>query len=745
MLASFSEKFRSIITSVTSTVSPRSTPTTEKSRKRQFESNDEVYPDDCLITPPVKRARIAAVADGKQTSFSPSLSGTASWLKETAIKWSQGFTFYGKRPPPTMDQSNTNHSRRVIQPFVRNPVDDDILNSPLDFEVQARSSLHRGNHVRTFKDSSRVSHAKKPTAPPTRTSSVTGGGGSMFFETRVEPVSPGRTSHAQNTQYVPVNKTNGISKGRISTTPKPTSQNGPLSGRTLYRGDAQKQASVHDRILQRPTSPVLSIASMSSGASLWSGASTRRKLSVNECFRMDEKLRYQQLLRQFSASPAPQQIDREVQAPIFSQPLHRRPSNSTVLGSTMPRPDPIQEEPERSARIPKKRASIVRHDSSRTPKESGSTLQDLSPEATNSTAHAPMTPAQPNPHDETIASCCQRCLVKLTCCCCVPGFEDDLDSPVIVSVEPATRTTSRVIDSPFVAETWVKEFNEKYGSQARHRQKQIEEERIKAKKLEERRKKREKTIEEQVTERLSIAEKTPAVVEDKIPEKEISFPKITDDMSAEISQALRPSPEGEILVKAYRLEITRKDMHTLAGLNWLNDEIINFYMNMIMDRGNIQGNLKVHAFNTFFYTKITQQGPSSVMRWTRKVSLFSMDLVLVPVHLGMHWCMAVLDMRNKCIKYYDSMGGKNNKGINALRDYLQAEHKDKKGANLDLSGWTSQYPENIPQQMNGSDCGMFACKFAEYASRDASINFDQKHMPYFRRRMVWEILHKKLL
>ncbi|XP_078571968.1 uncharacterized protein LOC144859306 isoform X1 [Branchiostoma floridae x Branchiostoma japonicum] len=742
MLATFSETVRSFITSVTSTVSPRSNSTTERSRKRQFESNDEVYPDDCLLTPPVKRARIAAVAEGKQTGFSPSLSGTASWIKETAIKWSQGFSFYGKRPPPTMEQSNTNHSRRVIQPFVRNPVDDDILNSPLDFDVQPRSSLHRGNHVSSFKDSSRVSHEKKMTAPSARTSSVTGGGGSMFFETRVETVSPGQGSHAQSTQYVPVNKTNGISKGRISTTPKPTSQNGPLPGRTLYRGDAPRQASVHDRILQRPTSPVLSIASMSSGASLWSGASTRRKLSVNECFRMDEKARYLQLLRQFSASPAPQQMDREVQAPIFSQP-HRRPSNSTVLGSTMPRPEPIHEEPERSARVQKKRASFVRHDSARTQKESGSTLQDLSPEATNRTAHPPRTPAQPNAHTE--ASCCQRCLARLTCCCCLPGFDDDPDSPVIVSVEPGTRTSSRVLDSPFAAETWVKEFNEKYGSRTRHRQKQIEEERIKAKKLEERRKKQEKTLEERLSERLSIAEKTPAVIEDKIPQKEISFPKITDDMQTEISQALRPSPEGEILVKGYRLEITRKDMHTLAGLNWLNDEIINFYMNMIMDRGNIQGNLKVHAFNTFFYTKITQQGPSSVMRWTRKVSLFSMDLVLVPVHLGMHWCMAVLDMRNKCIKYYDSMGGRNDKGINALRDYLQAEHKDKKGSNLDLSGWTSQYPENIPQQMNGSDCGMFACKFAEYASRDASINFDQTHMPYFRRRMVWEILHKKLV
>ena len=30
-------------------------------------------------------------------------------------------------------------------------------------------------------------------------------------------------------------------------------------------------------------------------------------------------------------------------------------------------------------------------------------------------------------------------------------------------------------------------------------------------------------------------------------------------------------------------------------------------------------------------------------RWTRKVDVFSYDILLVPVHLGMHWCLAVVD------------------------------------------------------------------------------------------------------
>ena len=54
-----------------------------------------------------------------------------------------------------------------------------------------------------------------------------------------------------------------------------------------------------------------------------------------------------------------------------------------------------------------------------------------------------------------------------------------------------------------------------------------------------------------------------------------------------------------------------------------------------------------------------EAGYSAVRRWTKKVDLFSYSLVLVPVHLGMHWCLAAVDMDAKSITYFDSMGGNN--------------------------------------------------------------------------------------
>lgn len=229
--------------------------------------------------------------------------------------------------------------------------------------------------------------------------------------------------------------------------------------------------------------------------------------------------------------------------------------------------------------------------------------------------------------------------------------------------------------------------------------------------------------------------------------------ELTDEMQDRISAALRPKPATEVLCEAFNLSITRHDIQTLNGLNWLNDEVVNFYMTMLMERGKSSSAdsnsrrrlLRVYAFNTFFYGKIVSQGHSAVRRWTRKVDIFSHELLLVPVHLGMHWCLMGVDLRHSRITFYDSMGSDNQRALKAMLRYLADEHRDKKSKELDTSAWTTVSAQDIPQQMNGSDCGMFACKFAEYLSRDAPFSFSQQEMPYFRRRMVYEIITNTLL
>ncbi|NXG12952.1 SENP1 protease, partial [Grallaria varia] len=328
------------------------------------------------------------------------------------------------------------------------------------------------------------------------------------------------------------------------------------------------------------------------------------------------------------------------------------------------------------------------------------------------------------------------------------------DSVILLKVKDSRTPAPR--PSFFQAELWIKELTSVYDSRARERLRQIEEKKALALQLQNQRlQEQEHSVPDLVdlNLRVPLEKEIPVTVipeekEDaKSAEGEEEFPEITEEMEKEIKSVFRGGNQDEVLSEAFRLTITRKDIQTLNNLNWLNDEIINFYMNLLMERSKEKGFPAVHAFNTFFFTKLKTAGYQAVKRWTKKVDIFSVDLLLVPIHLGVHWCLAVVDFRKKTITYYDSMGGINSEACRVLLQYLKQESLDKKRKEFDTNGWAllSKKSQEIPQQMNGSDCGMFACKYADCITKDKPINFTQQHMPYFRKRMAWEILHRKLL
>uniref|UniRef100_A0A3P9KCB7 Si:dkey-21c19.3 n=1 Tax=Oryzias latipes TaxID=8090 RepID=A0A3P9KCB7_ORYLA len=326
----------------------------------------------------------------------------------------------------------------------------------------------------------------------------------------------------------------------------------------------------------------------------------------------------------------------------------------------------------------------------------------------------------------------------------------DSDSVIIINERKGKRQDSSSVPC-FQAELWIKELTSMYDSRARERRRQIEEQEALAARLLRQRlsKEEQRSPDVEVRVRVPLEKEVPlTIVEEEKPLKEKpEFPVLTESMEADVSRALKGGNPHEILSEGFGLSLTRKDLQTLSNLNWLNDEVINFYMNLLVERSKDPSLPSVNTFNTFFYPKLCSNGYYAVRRWTKKMDIFAKDILLVPIHLGMHWCLSVVDFRKKSITYFDSMGGKNEKACQALFNYLQLESKDKKGKELATSGWTlhSKESKEIPQQMNGSDCGMFTCKYADYVTKDKPITFTQKHMPYFRRRMVWEILNHKLL
>ncbi|CAO1619925.1 unnamed protein product [Parajaminaea phylloscopi] len=182
---------------------------------------------------------------------------------------------------------------------------------------------------------------------------------------------------------------------------------------------------------------------------------------------------------------------------------------------------------------------------------------------------------------------------------------------------------------------------------------------------------------------------------------------------------------------------THRDILKLQPGSWINDEVITFYMTMINQRSAMaeearkQPNhdrrwnafYRVHAFNSHFWAKLDTAGYQSVSRWTRKVDIFSKDIVLVPCNLGgSHWTCAAINFRRGRIEYYDSLAGENDIVTAKLRQYLRAEMKDKgktpAGTGIDVDSLTEYFASSSsPQQRNGHDCGVFVCATLEQLSR----------------------------
>ncbi|KAM4895428.1 sentrin-specific protease 2 isoform 2-T2 [Sylvia borin] len=200
---------------------------------------------------------------------------------------------------------------------------------------------------------------------------------------------------------------------------------------------------------------------------------------------------------------------------------------------------------------------------------------------------------------------------------------------------------------------------------------------------------------------------------------------LTEAMESEVSAAFDSGEAEDILSRAFKLIVTREDICTLQPLGWLNDRIMNFYMSLLVERSKKQGYPAVYAFNTFFYSKLSSTSHKGVKKWTKGVDIFEHDIILVPIHLRTHWTLLVVDLREKTIKYFDSLGQKGDHICKTILKYLEEESRERRNIELTASEWTlhSMGTEEIPQQNNGSDCGVFVCKFADFISRDKPIIF----------------------
>ncbi|KAL1214239.1 putative ubiquitin-like-specific protease 2B [Cardamine amara subsp. amara] len=203
------------------------------------------------------------------------------------------------------------------------------------------------------------------------------------------------------------------------------------------------------------------------------------------------------------------------------------------------------------------------------------------------------------------------------------------------------------------------------------------------------------------------------------------------------------------------VSICRRDVELLQPETFVNDTIIDFYINYLKNQIQVEEKHRFHFFNSFFFRKLADldKDPSSiadgkaaflrVRKWTRKVDMFGKDYIFVPVNFNLHWSLIVichpgevanctdldLDDSKKvpCILHMDSIKGSHAGLKNLVQSYLCEEWKERhKETSDDIS---SRFMNlrfvslELPQQENSFDCGLFLLHYLELFLAEAPVNF----------------------
>ncbi|XP_039829971.1 putative ubiquitin-like-specific protease 1B isoform X2 [Panicum virgatum] len=198
------------------------------------------------------------------------------------------------------------------------------------------------------------------------------------------------------------------------------------------------------------------------------------------------------------------------------------------------------------------------------------------------------------------------------------------------------------------------------------------------------------------------------------------FERLTEEEQNEVNNCFNargPSSKVLVLHEPSNIEISKEKFQCFRPGRWLNDEL-------------------ACGKNGYDY--------KSVKRWTthRKLGyeLIECDKIFFPVHKDVHWCLAIINMKENTFQYLDSLGGTDHNVLNMLARYIAEEVNDKSNKVIDTSSWHEEIVDDIPLQQNGWDCGMFMLKYIDFHSRGLNLSFNQEDMEYFRKRIAKEIL-----
>jgi sentrin-specific protease 1 len=168
---------------------------------------------------------------------------------------------------------------------------------------------------------------------------------------------------------------------------------------------------------------------------------------------------------------------------------------------------------------------------------------------------------------------------------------------------------------------------------------------------------------------------------------------------------------NEIMTISGNDSIFRDALQRLQPGIWLDDTLVNFYLNQCLSKRDTSSYLfyKTNFWNSLMnvdtISMVHQYEFDKVRWWNKGQNIFDMKKVFIPINVGnSHWVLVVIDIEKKKIQHYDSMESTSSKGAtkrleNILR-YTNDLYKNEYGVNM-INDWVLDDVDNIPRQSNG--------------------------------------------
>jgi hypothetical protein len=127
--------------------------------------------------------------------------------------------------------------------------------------------------------------------------------------------------------------------------------------------------------------------------------------------------------------------------------------------------------------------------------------------------------------------------------------------------------------------------------------------------------------------------------------------------------------------------------------NWLNDEVANALLELLQQRelDDSPSQPRVHYCSTFFYATLCKQGHydfSRVQRWNKDLTydILKCKKIVVPIHQGLHWVLAVIHVTDRRLEFLDSMSGSEGKTLvrthASVRTVIDTHGRFREGASM---------------------------------------------------------------